>query len=56
MKKEDFNLKVPDGSLTLTGERKFEERSMASNIIALNVWQASSRAPFFLPDREKRCD
>jgi HSP20 family protein len=45
MKKEDFNLEVPDGSLTLSGERKFEERSMASNIIALNVWQPSSRAP-----------
>ena len=54
--KEDFNVEVPDGSLTLSGERKFEERSMASNILALNVWQASSRAPFSLPDREKRCD
>jgi hypothetical protein len=47
---------VPDGSLTLSGERKFEERSMAANIIALNVWQARSRAPFFLLDREKQCD
>src|SRR3989449_9092004 len=25
MKKEDFNLEVHDGSLTLSGERKFEE-------------------------------
>jgi HSP20 family protein len=25
MKKEDFNLEVKDGTLTLTGERKFEE-------------------------------
>lgn len=33
MKKEDFNVEVPDGSLTLSGERKFEERSMASNNI-----------------------
>jgi hypothetical protein len=34
VKKEDFSLEVPDGYLTLSGERKFEERSRASNIIA----------------------
>ena len=38
MKKEDLT--------TLSSERKFEEQPMAPNISALNVWQASSRAPF----------
>jgi len=46
VKKEDFSLEVPDGALTPSGERKFDERPMASNIIALKVRQASSRVPF----------
>jgi hypothetical protein len=55
VKKEDFSLEVPDGALTPSGERKFDERPMASNIIALKVRQASSRVPF-PADREKHCD
>jgi hypothetical protein len=44
LKREDFNLEVHDGSLTLSGERKFEEPADEVEITELSVLRA-----FFLP-------
>jgi HSP20 family protein len=53
MKREDFNLEVHDGSLTLSGERKFEEP--ANDVEYHRVERAAGRfsRSFYLPQTVK---
>ena len=53
MKREDFNLEVHDGSLTLSGERKFEEA--ANGVEYHRVERASGKfsRSFYLPQTVK---
>jgi len=53
MKREDFSLEVHDGSLTLAGERKFEEA--ASGVEYQRVERASGKfaRSFYLPQTVK---
>ena len=53
MKREDFNLEVHDGSLTLSGERKFDE--VANGVEYHRVERASGKfsRSFYLPQTVK---
>jgi HSP20 family protein len=53
MKREDFNLEIHDGSLTLSGERKFDE--VANGVEYHRVERASGKfsRSFYLPQTVK---
>ena len=46
MRKEDIEISLQDGMLTINGERKSETRGRATKLSALNVMSANSAAAF----------
>lgn len=50
MKKSDFNLEVTDGRLTISGERKMEEKKEGKNFHSLETHYGSFSRSFYLPD------
>lgn len=53
MKKEDFNLEITDGRLTISGERKMEEKKEGKNFHSLETHYGSFSRSFYLPDNVK---
>ena len=53
MKKEDFNLEVHDGSLTLSGERKFEEPANGVEYHRVERVSGKFSRSFYLPQTVK---
>ncbi|WP_373522188.1 Hsp20/alpha crystallin family protein [Aquiflexum sp.] len=53
MKKSDFNLEVNDGRLTISGERKMEEKKEGKNYHSLETHYGSFSRSFYLPDNVK---
>jgi HSP20 family protein len=53
MKREDFNLEVQDGSLTLSGERKFEEPADGVEYHRIERVSGKFSRSFFLPQTVK---
>lgn len=50
MKKSDFKIDLQDGKLTLSGERKMEEKKEGKNFHSLETQYGAFRRSFFLPD------
>lgn len=50
MKKSDFNLDLTDGKLTVSGERKFEEKKEGKNFHSLETHYGAFRRSFYLPE------
>jgi HSP20 family protein len=53
MKKEDFNLEVKDGTLTLSGERKFEETANGVEYHRVERVTGKFSRSFYLPQTVK---
>ena len=53
MKKSDFNINMSDGSITISGERKFEEKKDDKNYHAVETQYGSFSRTFHLPDNIK---
>jgi HSP20 family protein len=53
MKKEDFNLEITDGRLTISGERKMEEKKEGKNFHSLETHYGSFSRSFYLPENVK---
>jgi HSP20 family protein len=53
MKKSDFNLEVTDGRLTISGERKMEEKKEGKNFHSLETHYGSFSRSFYLPENIK---
>lgn len=53
MKKEDFNLELKDGTLTLSGERKFEEPTNGVEYHRVERLAGKLSRSFFLPQTVK---
>src|SRR4030095_12885500 len=53
MKREDFNLEVHDGSLTLSGERKFEEAANGVEYTRIDRTSGKFSRSFYLPQTVK---
>jgi HSP20 family protein len=53
MKKSDFNLEVTDGRLTISGERKMEEKKEGKNFHSLETHYGSFSRSFYLPENVK---
>ena len=53
MKKEDFNLEVKDGTLTLSGERKFEETVNGAEYHRVERVTGKFSRSFYLPQTVK---
>jgi HSP20 family protein len=53
MKREDFNLEVHDGSLTLSGERKFEEPANGVEYHRVERLSGKFSRSFYLPQTVK---
>ncbi|WP_194976805.1 Hsp20/alpha crystallin family protein [Aquiflexum lacus] len=53
MKKSDFNLEVIDGRLTISGERKMEEKTEGRNFHSLETHYGSFKRSFYLPENVK---
>jgi HSP20 family protein len=53
MKKEDFNLEVRDGTLTLSGERKFEEAASGVEYHRVERVTGKFSRSFYLPQTVK---
>jgi HSP20 family protein len=53
MKKSDFNIDMKDGSITISGERKFEEKKDEKNYHAVETQYGSFSRSFHLPDNIK---
>lgn len=53
MKKADFNLEVADGRLTISGERKLEEKKEGKNFHTLETHYGSFSRSFYLPENVK---
>ena len=53
MKREDFNLEVHDGSLTLSGERKFEEAANGVEYHRIERTSGKFSRSFYLPQTVK---
>lgn len=54
MKKEDFNLELKDGTLTLSGERKFEEPANGVEYHRVERLAGKFTRSFFLPQTVKQ--
>lgn len=54
MKKEDFNLELKDGTLTLSGERKFEEPASGVEYHRVERLAGKFTRSFFLPQTVKQ--
>jgi HSP20 family protein len=50
VKKSDFNINLIDGKLTVSGERKMEEKKEGKNFHSLETQFGSFRRSFFLPE------
>lgn len=50
MKKEDFKIDLVDGKLTISGERKFEEKKEGKNFHSIETQYGSFRRSFFIPE------
>lgn len=50
MKKSDFKINMNDGSLTISGERKFEEKKEEKNYHSVETQYGSFSRTFHLPD------
>ena len=50
MKKTDFNLDLTEGRLTVSGERKLEEKKEGKNFHSLETHYGSFSRSFYLPD------
>ena len=50
VKKSDFKIDLHDGKLTISGERKMEEKKEGKNFHSLETQYGSFRRSFFLPD------
>ena len=50
MKKSDFNIDMKGGSITISGERKFEEKKDDKNYHALETQYGTFSRTFHLPD------
>jgi HSP20 family protein len=50
MKKTDFNLDLTEGRLTVSGERKMEEKKEGKNYHSLETHYGSFSRSFYLPD------
>ena len=53
MKKSDFNLDLADGRLTISGERKMEEKSEGKNYHSIETHYGSFSRSFYLPEDVK---
>ncbi|SMD41519.1 HSP20 family protein [Aquiflexum balticum DSM 16537] len=53
MKKGDFNLELNDGRLTISGERKLEEKKEGKNFHTLETHYGSFSRSFYLPENVK---
>jgi HSP20 family protein len=53
IKKSDFNLEVIDGRLTISGERKMEEKKEGKNFHSLETHYGSFSRSFYLPENVK---
>lgn len=50
MKKSDFELEVLDGRLTISGERKLEEKKEGKNFHSIETLYGAFKRTFFIPD------
>lgn len=50
MKKSDFKIDLVDGKLTISGERKLEEKKEGKNFHTIETQYGSFRRSFFLPE------
>lgn len=50
MKKSDFKIDLADGKLTVSGERKMEEKQEGKNFHSIETHFGSFRRSFFLPE------
>lgn len=50
MKKADFNIDLVDGKLTISGERKLEEKKEGKNFHSIETQYGSFKRSFFLPE------
>ncbi|MDF2159250.1 Hsp20/alpha crystallin family protein [Algoriphagus sp. CAU 1675] len=50
MKKNDFNVDLTDGRLTISGERKFEEKKEGKNYHSMETQFGSFSRSFYVPD------
>ena len=50
MKKSDFNIEVNDGRLTISGERKMEDKKEGKNYHSLETHYGAFSRSFYLPD------
>jgi HSP20 family protein len=50
MKKSDFNIDMKDGSITISGERKFDEKKEEKNFHSVETQYGAFSRTFHLPD------
>lgn len=50
MKKSDFDLEILDGKLSISGERKMEEKKEGKNFHSVETMYGSFKRTFFIPD------
>ncbi|WP_026951287.1 Hsp20/alpha crystallin family protein [Algoriphagus mannitolivorans] len=50
VKKSDFHIDLTDGKLTISGERKFEEKKEGKNFHSIETQYGSFRRSFFIPE------
>jgi len=50
MKKEDFKIDLADGKLTISGERKFEEKKEGKNFHSIETQYGTFCRSFFIPE------
>lgn len=50
MKKSDFDLEILDGKLSISGERKMEEKREGKNFHSVETMYGSFKRTFFIPD------
>jgi HSP20 family protein len=50
IKKEDFNIDLVNGKLTISGERKMEEKKEGKNFHSVETQYGSFRRSFFIPE------
>ncbi|WMN07909.1 Hsp20/alpha crystallin family protein [Marivirga arenosa] len=53
MKKDDFNINMNDGSIIISGERKFEEKKDEKNFHSVETQYGSFSRTFHLPENIK---
>jgi HSP20 family protein len=50
VKKEDFNVELAEGKLTISGERKMEEKKEGKNFHSIETQYGSFSRSFFVPE------